>query len=152
MEKQKKQEDFIELEKIIKSKYSLLTKIIFLVGIIIVSVLIIVFLGVLIWSYDYDWALINIDNWLLIAIITISILIVIELVLYFKYTTIGEKKIKSQKPKPEFIDNKKVNIFTYPHGMEGGIFSKTYLDLDDHNILCIRALIIHPAELWTNKE
>jgi uncharacterized membrane protein YcjF (UPF0283 family) len=84
MEKQKKQEDFIELEKIIKSKYSLLTKIIFLVGIIIVSVLIIVFLGVLIWSYDYDWALINIDNWLLIAIITISILIVIELVLYFK--------------------------------------------------------------------
>lgn len=147
----KKQRDYAELENTNK-KYSRLTKIIFIVGMIVVLWAGIVFSGILFWGYAYDWALINLDMWLLIDSIIISVLIIIELALYFRYSNIKEKKTEIEKPKTEFINDKKVTVFTYPAGIEGGVFSKTYVELDDHNILRLRALMVHPGELWTNKE
>ena len=41
---------------------------------------------------------------------------------------------------------------TYPKGIEGGVFSKTYVELDNHNIVRLRALMIHPGELWSDKQ
>ena len=52
----------------------------------------------------------------------------------------------------EFINEKKVHIYTYPKGITGGIFSKTYIDIDGHNILRLRTLMIPPGELWGKKE
>ncbi len=149
METSKKQKDFIETEK---NKYSLLTKIIFLIGMIVVLWTGILFLGILFWNYAYDWALISLDIWLLIDSIIISFLIIIELALYFKYTRIKEKTVVTKKTKPEFINGKKVHIFTYPKGMQGGIFSKTYVELDEQSILRLRALMVHPGELWKDNE
>jgi hypothetical protein len=60
-------------------------------------------------------------------------------------------KIKSL-TKPEFIDGKYVHVFTYPKGIEGGIFSKTYIEIDTENVLRLRILIASPNELWSNKE
>ena len=146
------QEDSVELEENTQDKFSLLTKIIFIIGMIVVLWAGIVFSGILFWGYEYNWALINLDTWLLIDSVIISVLIIIELVLYFKYCNAKEEKIEIDKPKPEFIDGKKVHIFTYPKGIEGGVFSKTYVELDTHNILRLRALMIHPGELWSDKE
>ncbi len=151
MIKPKKQENYTELEHM-NNKYSLLTKIIFIIGMIVVLWAGIVFSGILFWGYAYDWALIILDAWLLIDSIIISILIITELALYFRYGNVKDKNVQIEKSKPEFISGKKVNIFTYPKGIEGGVFSKTYVELDNHNILRLRALMVHPGELWTNKE
>ena len=150
--KPKSKEDYAEVEYRMKTRYSLLTKIIFVIGLIVVLWAGIVFSGILFWGYAYDWALINLDTWLLIDSIIISVLIIIELALYFRYSNFKEKSVEIEKSKPEFIDGKRVTVFTYPQDMEGGIFSKTYVQLDDHNILRLRALMVHPGELWVNKE
>jgi len=147
----KKPVDNDELENM-HNKYSRLTKIIFLIGMIVVLWAAIVFIGILFWGYAYDWALVNLDAWLLIDSIIIAILIITELALYFRYSNYKEKAVEIEKPKPEFIGGKKVTVFTYPKGMDGGVFSKTYVELDDHNILRLRALMVHPGELWTNIE
>ena len=147
-----KQVNYAKLEKNIKKKYSKLTKIIFVIGMIVVLWAAIVFSGILFWGYEYDWALLDLDMWLLIDSIVISVLIITQLALYFRYSNVKEKRIKIEKPKPEFINGKKVNIFTYPEGVEGGVFSKTYVEIDNHNILRLRALMVHPGELWTNME
>ena len=53
---------------------------------------------------------------------------------------------------PEFIDGKYIHVFTYPKAMEGGIFSKTYIEIDTENVLRLRTLIIPPNELWSKNE
>ena len=55
-------------------------------------------------------------------------------------------------PNDLLIDGKKVYIFTFPKGAEGGVFSKTYIEIDKKNILRLRSLIVPPDELWGNKE
>jgi len=53
------------------------------------------------------------------------------------------------KNKPvEYINGKKIHIYTSPKGTEGGIFSKTYIEIDEHNLLRLRTLMIPPGELW----
>ena len=62
-------------------------------------------------------------------------------------------KIKNKSQiSPEFIDGKYIHVFTYPKGIEGGIFSKTYVEIDSENILRLRTLIIPPNELWSKNE
>lgn len=152
MEELKNQDEFIEPGNNIHKKYSHLTKIIFVIGMVVVLWAGIVFSGILFWGYTYDWAGLNLDTWLLVASIIISVLIIFELALYFKYSNIKDKKVEIEKSKPEFINGRKVHAFTYPQGIEGGVFSKTYVEMDDHNVLRLRALMAHPSELWSSKE
>ena len=42
-------------------------------------------------------------------------------------------------------------IFLLILGVEGGIFSKTYIEIDNKNVLRLRTLIIPPEELWVKK-
>ena len=146
----KKQDELVEPESDEHEKYLLLTKIVFVLGMIVVLWAGLVFSGILFWGYSYDWAGFNLDTWLLIDSIILSILIITELALYFRYSNIEEKKIEIEKPKPEFINGRKVHAFTYPKGVDGGVFSKTYVELDEHNVLRLRALMVHPNELWGN--
>ena len=100
MEELKNQDEFDEPENNIHKKYSHLTKIIFVIGMIVVLWAGIVFSGILFWGYTYDWAGLNLDTWLLVVSIIISVLIILELALYFKYSNIKDKKIEIEKSKP----------------------------------------------------
>jgi len=152
MEELKNQDEFVESKKEMHKKYSRLIQIIFVIGMLVVLWTGIVFSGILFGGYAYGWAGLNLDTWLLVASIIISVLIILELALYFRYNDIEGKKIEIEKPKPEFMNGKKVHAFTYPKGVEGGVFSKTYVEMDDHNVLRLRALMVHPGELWGSKE
>jgi hypothetical protein len=72
--------------------------------------------------------------------------------MFFQYFSVKNKRAIVEKPKEEFIAGKKVHVFTYPQGIEGGIFSKTYIEVDVDNILRLRTLMIPPEELWESKE
>ena len=152
MEGLKNQDEFVESKKEMHKKYSRLIQIIFVVGLIVVLWTGIVFSGILFWGYAYAWAGLNLDTWLLVASIIISILIILEIALYFRYNDIEREKAEIEKPKPEFIQGKRVHAFTFPKGVEGGVFSKTYVEMDDHNVLRLRALMVHPGELWGSRE
>jgi hypothetical protein len=63
------------------------------------------------------------------------------------FNSVKNKRIELEKSKPEFIDGRRIFVYTFPEGVEGGIFSKTYIELDKHNVIRLRILMISPHEL-----
>jgi len=133
-------------------KYSFWSKLFIIIIILLIIVLSVVFLGVYIFGYAYNWALLPLDVWIIVICLFCVIFILLELFFYYNFSSVVANRIELEKPKPEFIDGKKVHIYTHPTGAEGGVFSKTYIELDKKNILRIRSLIVPPNELWGNKE
>jgi hypothetical protein len=136
------------LEGKIVNKYTFLSRLFLVLSILFIIFIGIIFIGVFIFNVGHNWALFSLDSWLLVVSVIFAIFIVFNLIFYFHFTSVRNKRIELEKPKPEFIDGKKVHVYTYPQGVEGGIFSKTYIELDGHNILRLRTLMIPPEDLW----
>jgi hypothetical protein len=152
MHESQKNNEIFEFKEKIRKKYSEITKLIFLIGIILIVWFIVVIFGILFLDYDFNWAVISFENWVTIISIILVIFLLFEILFYFRFSRFEKRmKIKSL-TKPEFIDGKYVHVFTYPKGIEGGIFSKTYIEIDTENVLRLRILIASPNELWSNKE
>lgn len=147
MSEQDTQTDLIEFQKRIRKKYTRLSLVIFILGIIFILWAFVVFLGIYIWNYSNDWALISFENWIIVVSVIIIILVLIEIAIYFRFSSLKRRKTLAEKP-VEIINGKEVLIYTYPKGIEGGIFSKTYIDIDERNVLRLRTLMIPPGELW----
>ncbi len=139
-------------EKRMINRYSLLSILLVLLTIVCIVLFIVIFMGVYIWEYGYNWAVLSFDIWILILSGLIGFFILLNLVLYFHFGSFDKKRKKAEKPKPEFIEGKRVHELTFPKSSEGGIFSKTYIKIDEHNLLRIRLLMIQPNELWENFE
>ncbi|MCJ7572552.1 MAG: hypothetical protein MUO82_11890, partial [Candidatus Thermoplasmatota archaeon] len=120
--------EIFEFDEKIKKKYSNITKLLFLIGIILIIWFLIVFFGVFSLDYDYNWAVISFENWVLIISAILGIFILFEILFYFRFSYLEKQIKKKSQPKPEFIDGKLIHVFTYPKGTEGGIFSKTYVE------------------------
>jgi len=48
----------------------------------------------------------------------------------------------------EYLDGKKVYEYTFPKNKKGGIFSKTYVQIDNNTLLRIRNQMIPSESLW----
>lgn len=139
-------------EEKLLDRYSLLSKILILISIILVIWVVIVIIGTVVLGYSYNWAGLTLDTWMIVISTLLLIFIILNIVFYYHFSSVRDKRVEMEKPKPEFIDGKHVHVFTSPKGVEGGIFSKTYITIDDHNILRLRTLIIPPEELWSQTE
>ena len=129
-------------------KYTTLFKLFIVIIFLLVILLSVVLFGVFVLGYGQNWAFISLDGWIIAVSLLSVIFILLEFLLYLNLSSLKKKRIELEKPKPEYIDGKRVYVFTYPTGVEGGIFSKTYIELDKNNILRLRSLIIPPEELW----
>lgn len=152
MTKPKIQTEMRNKEAKLLEKYFLLSKLFILIIIILIILLSIVFLGVYLFGYGHNWALLSLDVWVIVISVLCVIFILLELFFYYNFSSLAAKRIELERPKPEIIDGKTVYVFTYPKEAEGGVFSKTYIEIDKKNILRIRSLIVPPDELWGNKE
>ena len=139
-------------ESMILGKYSFWSKLFILLIILLIILLAVVFLGIYIFGYAYNWALFSLDAWIILISVLCVVFILVELFFYFNFSSVVKKRVELETPKPEFIDGKKVHVYTYPIEAEGGVFSKTYIEIDKNNIIRIRLLIISPDELWGSKE
>jgi len=148
MSKIQKNKTLRALENKLISRYSVVFKILVLLTLIFVLWFLILLMGIYIWNYDYNWAYLSFKNWVLLMSGLICLFILLKLGLYYHFKHIDKKRTKKEKPKPEFIQGKRVYIYTYPDDSEGGIFSKTYISIDEHNVLRLRLLMLKPDELW----
>ena len=138
-----------DIEEKLRKKYSFLSKIFVLLGVFLVIWVVIVFIGAWLLDYGYNWALFSVSDWVLIVLFIMVAFIIVELIVFLHYRSVKNKIV--EKPREEYISGRKVYVFTYPPGMEGGIFSKTYVEIDDKNILRLRTLMIPPEEVWGSK-
>ena len=128
------------------SKLFLITSILFIIWILFVA------MGAFILEMGPNWALLNLENWITAWCVLTVIFIILEVVFYFQYTSKVDKKLELDKPGPEFLHDKQVYVYTYPTGAEGGIFSKTYISIDENSVLRLRGLMIPQQKLWGKKE
>jgi len=136
------------LEEKLVGKYSRFTKLFLIISILLILLIAVAFLGIAGFGYGYNWMFVSLEGWIIIASVLIAIFIVFELLFFSRFSALSNKIKELIKPKPEFVDNKRIYAYTIPKGVEGGIFSKTYIEIDEHSILRLRTLIIPPEEVW----
>jgi len=140
-----------DIEEKLGKRTSFLSKIFVLISVLLVIWVGIVFIGAWLLGYGYDWALFSVSDWIIFVALILVIFIIIELIVFLHYRSVKNKRSKIGEQEDEYVAGRKVHVFTYPQGMEGGIFSKTYIEIDDKNILRLRTLMIPPEELWGKK-
>ena len=133
------------VEEKLRKRYSLLSKLIFLLAIILTILIIIAFVGI------NSWAGLDLNSLVTALIAIFAFFIFLELIFFFHYSSVSNKRNEAEKPKIEFINGKRIYVYTMPKGKEGGIFSKTYIEIDGNNVIRLRSLMISPEELWTKK-
>jgi hypothetical protein len=148
----KDKQELQKIENKLKVRFPQLVKLFIIIIILSFIWIVIVALGITIYEFKPTWALLSLDNWIYAGATLIALFIVFEFLLYFYYVIIRKKRMKPEKPKPEYHEGKRVHIYTYPKSAEGGIFSKTYINIDENNVLRLKTLIIPPGDLWTKNE
>lgn len=126
---------------IILPKLSLILTIIFIIWVVIVTS------GIYLLELEHTWAGLTLSAWLYLISIILGVLIILNLIVFF-YPTFG----KTAKKTPEIIEGKQVYEYTYPEGTEGGLFSKTYILIDENTVIRVRNLLVSADELWNKKE
>jgi hypothetical protein len=134
-------------EKKLGNIYSKFIKLFLQLTVLFIIIAAIVLLGILAFGAGYNWALLSVDAWLIGLNVIVIIFILFTFLFYYHLVIIKKKIIEREKPKPEYLNGRRVYIYTFPSGMQGGIFSKTYIEIDKNNILRLRTLIIPPNDL-----
>jgi len=98
-------------------------------------------------QFENTWAILPIDQWILTAIVFISVAICIEIILLLYYILSRKKHIQPEK-QLIFLEGKQLHNYTIPVDAKGGIFSKTYILIDEEHVLNLRYQMILPKELW----
>ena len=145
------QPDLREYEETLRIKYSLYSKLLLIIAIVLVAWIAVVGLGSILYKFGYNWAGLSLDNWMIVACSLIGIFILLNFLMYLHYKSQQRIRIEKERPKPEYINGKRIHTFTYPKGIDGGIFSKTHIVIDEHTILRLRTLMIPPEDLWKNE-
>lgn len=135
----------------LKTRYLKLSKLILILGILYSLWIGFIIISVYFLGFGNKWAVITMDEWILSGIIVIGIFIGFEFIFIFHHYTAKRRKIQREKPKPLYYKNRQVHNFTLPIGSEGGIYSKTYINIDEDTILNIRFQMIPPNDLWKKK-
>lgn len=144
-----------ELSKVedkLKARYSTLSKVFLVIAILFILWIVIVVLGIYLLGLGYNWALLTLDNWIYVLCALIGFFVVLEIIFYLQYNVARKKRLEAEKPEPEFCKGKRLYVYTYPKGAEGGIYSKTYIKIDENSVLRLRALMVPPQDLWGKKE
>lgn len=138
-------------ENILKTRYLRVSKIMLILAIfytiwITIIVISVYFLGI------YKLAFLTMDQWIISGIGLIGVFVGLDLIFILHHFLVKKKRIESKRPKPLMLKGKKLHIFTLPMNSKGGIFSKTYIEIDENNILNLRFQMIQPNDLWNRKE
>jgi len=113
----------------------------------------VIIMGVYFLQLGIKWAILPMEQWILSAIALISIAIGLEVVLLIQYILSRKKQLQPKKQKqPENIQGKQVHNYTIPVDAKGGIFSKTYILIDENRVLNLRYQMIPPNHLWGQKQ
>jgi hypothetical protein len=138
-----------------KQKQRLLTtsKFLFLFIVIYIIWIALLITGVYFLKLGDKWAILTVEQWIWSAIVLISIAIGIEIILLIYYILSKKKQIQPEKQKNlGFLQGRQVHNYTIPFNAKGGIFSKTFIIIDEKHILNLRYQMVSPYDLWGQKQ
>jgi len=140
-------------EEKLKRRYLKASKLLFLFTILYSLWVALVIMGAYFLQLENKWAVFTIGQWILSAIILISVVIAIEIFFLLHNTLLRKKQVQAEQPQqPVYLQGKQVNSYTIPQGAKGGIFSKTFIMIDETRVLNLRYQMIPPNDLWKQKQ
>jgi hypothetical protein len=145
-------EPILDEEKL-KRRYLKASKLLFLFTVIYSLWVALVIMGVYFLPLENKWAVFTIGQWILSAIVLISVVIALEIIFLLHNTLLRKKHLQPEQPKQSvYLQGKQVNSYTIPQGAKGGIFSKTFIMIDETRVLNLRYQMIPPNDLWKQKQ
>jgi len=148
--------DSMERSTISVKQILMLPKLFVILTVIFAMWIVIVLGGPIFGVFEPNWTGISPSLWMILISILIGAFIVIDIVLYAtpKFFSQSEEMEKSinlvEFPEVEQRDGKQVYEFTYPVGSKGGVFSKTYVKINEGAIVRIRNQMINKEEIWND--
>ena len=109
-----------------------------------------VVVGVYNLNLGYRWAYLTMTEWMYVGWILFALFIFMEIAFFAHYYSLAQK----QRTQPTMFQpqmmfkGKKLLVYTHPVGVQGGIFTKTHVKINDDTILNIRIQIIPGKDLW----
>ena len=147
MTESEKLAQMLNYEGKIIARYKWFFKYFLIITLLLVLLLIISAIGIIFLGLGTNWFLFNFESWIFGASIVIGLFIILEILFFLHILFVRRKRIKLGAPKPEYINGKKIIDLTFPKGMDGGVYSKTYIEIDNNNVLRLKNLMIPPDEI-----
>jgi len=145
-------EPILDEEKL-KRRYLKASKLLFLFTILYSLWVALVIMGAYFLQLENKWAVFTIGQWILSAIVLISVVIALEIIFLLHNTLLRKKHLQPEQPKqPVYLQGKQVHNYTIPVDAKGGIFSKTFVMIDETRVLNLRYQMIPPNDLWKQKQ
>ena len=131
----------------------LLPKLFLIITVVFIMWIVILLSGPLFGVLEPDWAGLSSSLWMILISVLIGAFIVIDIILYATPLISKEKQMNVQMEPVEFPEIEKRNgktvyEYTYPNGIKGGVFSKTYVVIDDRTVIRIRNKMIPKEKIW----
>ena len=140
-------------EEKLKRRYLKASKLLFLFTVIYSLWVALVIMGVYFLPLENKWAVFTIGQWILSAIVLISVVIALEIIFLLHNSLLRKKHLQPEQPKqPVYLQGKQVHNYTIPVDAKGGIFSKTFVMIDETRVLNLRYQMIPPNDLWKQKQ
>ena len=109
-------EPILDEEKL-KRRYLKASKLLFLFTILYSLWVALVIMGAYFLQLENKWAVFTIGQWILSAIILISVVIAIEIFFLLHNTLLRKKQVQAEQPQqPVHLQGKQVNSYTIPQG------------------------------------
>ena len=149
----------------LRVKYRRITTLLLVIAILFTAWSIAVVISVFTLNKDAHWAYFSPTEWIMINIGLVSFFLFVNIILFSRYRTKTgtlqpkaprtrrlRKKKAEKEPAPEMLSGHEVFTLTLPMGAKGGIFSKTFIPIDDQRVLQLRYQMIPPTLLWPPEE
>ena len=149
----------------LRVKYRRITIFLLLIAILFTLWTAAIVLSVFTYQMDARWAVLTPTEWVIIDIALVAFFLLIDAAVYMRYRAktrpLHPKPPKMKKPRkakiekpaaPPMIKGHEVYTVTLPMGAKGGIFSKTFVPIDDRRVLQLRYQMIPPTTLWPPKQ
>ena len=146
----------------LRIKYRRVAAVLLVFAIVFTVWTIVVIVSVFSMGASIRWAELSPTEWVAANIIVVAIFLFVNLILYGRYrikvgiqpgeTRDKRRRLRKEAPTPEMIKGHQVYTLTLPNGAKGGIFSKTFIPIDETRVLQLRYQMIPPTMLWPPKE
>ena len=132
--------------------YILLPKLFLVLAIVFFMWIVVVISGPVILGWSSTWAGLSISLWILIISVLIGLFIILDIILYLRPIPVGNESFFQDASTSEISTGLNVHNYTFPSEAQGGLFSKTYVKIDDANVLRIRNQMVSSEQLWKKKK
>ena len=128
-----------------RTNYHKIFEIIFVISVLFVVLIIGVIIGTIVFELEPSWAIFPIKSWIIAGIYSTGFFILLDF--FFFYHCLKGDKCNYKKTKIEYSNGKKIYVYTNPKELSGGIFSKTYMQVEEDTYICVKSPMILTGQL-----